>query len=49
MFQRLKSVLESEIETLGNPKQHCWGASAVPAYNILSVLKRSVEQGLRQT
>jgi IS4 transposase len=50
MFQRLESVLESEIETLGNPKAALLGfASAVLAYNILSVLKRSVEQAHRQT
>ncbi|MHC8325074.1 IS4 family transposase [Pseudomonas sp. LB1P83] len=50
MFQRLESVLESEIETLGNPKAALLGfASAVLAYNVLSVLKRSVEQAHRQT
>lgn len=50
MFQRLESVLESEIETLGNPKAALLGfASAVLAYNVLAVLKRSVEQAHRQT
>ncbi len=50
MFQRLESVLESEIETLGSPKAALLGfASAVLAYNVLSVLKRSVEQAHRQT
>ncbi|WP_454866387.1 IS4 family transposase [Pseudomonas umsongensis] len=50
MFQRLESVLDSEIETLGNPKAALLGfASAVLAYNVLSVLKRSVEQAHRQT
>ncbi|WP_223433706.1 IS4 family transposase, partial [Pseudomonas sp. GL-B-26] len=50
MFQRLESVLDSEIETLGNPKAALLGfASAVLAYNVLAVLKRSVEQAHRQT
>ncbi|MHC8349606.1 IS4 family transposase [Pseudomonas sp. RT4P38] len=50
MFQRLESVLDSEIESLGNPKAALLGfASAVLAYNVLSVLKRSVEQAHRQT
>jgi hypothetical protein len=50
MFQRLESVLDSEIETLGNPKAALLGfASAVLAYNVLSVLKRSVEQAHSQT
>ena len=48
MFQRLESVLDSEIETLGNPKAALLGfTSAVLAYNVLSVLKRSVEQAHR--
>ncbi|MFJ7108067.1 transposase, partial [Pseudomonas sp. NPDC098740] len=50
MFQRLESVLDSEIETLGNPKAALLGfASAVLAYNVLSVLKRSVERAHCQT
>ena len=50
MFQRLESVLDSELGTLGNPKAALLGfASAVLAYNVLSVLKRSVEQAHRQT
>lgn len=50
MFQRLESVLESEIESLGNPRAALLGfASAVLAYNVLSVLKRSVEQAHRET
>ena len=50
MFQRLEAVLDSEIETLGNPKAALLGfASAVLAYNVLAVLKRSVEQAHRQT
>ncbi|QHG22004.1 transposase [Pseudomonas sp. DTU12.1] len=49
MFQRLEAVLDSEIETLGNPKAALLGfASAVLAYNVLAVLKRSVEQAHRQ-
>ncbi len=43
-------MLDSEIETLGNPKAALLGfASAVLAYNVLAVLKRSVEQAHRQT
>lgn len=50
MFQRLESVLESEISSLGNPKAALLGfASAVLGYNVLSVLKRSVEQAHRDT
>ena len=50
MFQRLESVLESEITSLGSPKAALLGfASAVLAYNVLSVLKRSVEQAHRET
>lgn len=44
MFQRLESVLHSEIRSLGNPRAALLGfAVAVLAYNVLSVLKRSVE------
>ncbi len=50
MFQRLESVLDSEISSLGSPKAALLGfASAVLAYNVLSVLKRSVEQAHRDT
>lgn len=50
MFQRLESVLESEIKSLGSPNAALLGfASAVLAYNVLSVLKRSVEQAHRET
>ena len=50
MFQRLESVLDSEITSLGSPKAALLGfASAVLAYNVLSVLKRSVEQAHRET
>ena len=40
MFQRLESVLHSEIRSLGHPRS----ALAVLAYNVLAVLKRGVEQ-----
>ncbi len=50
MFQRLEAVLESEIKSLGSPKAALLGfASAVLAYNVLSVLKRSVDQAHRET
>ena len=50
MFQRLEAILESEIETLGNPKAALLGfTTAVLAYNVLAVLKRSVEQAHRET
>ena len=50
MFQRLESVLDSEIESLGSPRAALLGfASAILAYNVLSVLKRSVEQAHRET
>jgi len=50
MFQRLESVLDSEIESLGSPRAALLGfASAVQAYNVLAVLKRSVEQAHRET
>lgn len=50
MFQRLEAVLDSEIKSLGSPKAALLGfASAVLAYNVLSVLKRSVDQAHRET
>lgn len=50
MFQRLEAILESEIETLGSPKAALLGfTTAVLAYNVLAVLKRSVEQAHRET
>ncbi|WP_347908736.1 IS4 family transposase [Pseudomonas grandcourensis] len=50
MFQRLESVLDSEIESLGAPRAALLGfASAILAYNVLAVLKRSVEQAHRET
>lgn len=45
MFQRLESVLHSEISSLGHPKAALLGfAVAVLAYNILSLLQRAIEQ-----
>jgi IS4 transposase len=43
MFQRLESVLQSEIRSFGHPRAALLGfAVAVLAYNVLSVLKRSI-------
>ncbi|WP_407473373.1 IS4-like element ISPpu8 family transposase [Pseudomonas putida] len=48
MFQRLEAILESEIETLGSPRAALLGfTTAVLAYNVLALLKRSVEQAHR--
>lgn len=48
MFQRLESVLHSEISSLGHPKAALLGFTvAVLAYNVLSLLQRSVEQAHR--
>jgi len=45
MFQRLESVLNSEIRSLGHPRAALLGfAVAVLAYNVLSLLQRCVEQ-----
>lgn len=50
MFQRLESVLHSEICSLGHPRAALLGfAVAVLAYNVLSVLKRSVEHAHRDS
>lgn len=50
MFQRLEAILESEIESLGSPKAALLKfTTAVLAYNVLAVLKRSVEQAHRDT
>ena len=50
LFQRLESVLQSEIRTLGHPRAALLGfAVAVLAYNVLSVLKRSIEYAHRAT
>lgn len=48
MFQRLESVLNSEIKSLGHPKAALLGfAVAVLAYNVLALLKRVTEQAHR--
>ena len=45
MFQRLESVLHSEIRTLGHPRAALLGfAVAVLAHNVLALLQRCVEQ-----
>lgn len=45
MFQRLESVLHSEIKTLGHPRAALLGfAVAVLAYNVLALLKQFIEQ-----
>ncbi len=45
MFQRLESVLHSEIKSLGHPRAALPGfAVAVLAYNVLALLKRVTEQ-----
>ena len=50
MFQRLESVLDSEIHSFGHPRAALLGfAVAVLAYNVLSVLKRSVEYAHRHS
>jgi IS4 transposase len=50
MFQRLESVLHSEIKSLGHPRAALLGfASAVLAYNVLALLKRVIEQAHRAT
>jgi IS4 transposase len=44
MFQRLESVLHSEVRTLGQPRAALFAfGTAVVAYNILSVLQSAVE------
>ena len=49
MFQRLESVLHSEIKSLGHPRAALLGfAVAVLAYNVLSLLQRAVEHAHRQ-
>ena len=45
MFQRLESVLNSEIRSLGHPRAALLGfAVAVLAHNVLTLLQRCVEQ-----
>lgn len=49
MFQRLESVLHSEIRSLGHPRAALLGFTvAVLAYNVLSLLQRAVEQAHRE-
>lgn len=49
LFGRLESVLNSEIRTLGHPRAALLGfATAVLAYNVLSLLKRCIEQAHRE-
>lgn len=49
LFGRLESVLHSEIRTLGHPRAALLGfATAVLAYNVLSLLKRCIEQAHRE-
>ena len=49
MFGRLESVLHSELTTLGHPRAALLGFTvAVLAYNVLSLLKRCVEQAHQQ-
>jgi IS4 transposase len=45
MFQRLESVVKSEVRTLGNPKGAllAFGVSVL-AYNVLSAIQRAVEK-----
>ena len=50
MFQRLESVLHSEIKSLGHPRAALLGfATAVLAYNVLALLKRVIEQAHEAT
>lgn len=45
MFQRLESVLHSEIKSLGHPRAALLGFTvAVLAYNVVALLQRAVEQ-----
>ena len=45
MFQRLESVLRSEVRSLGHPRAALLGfAVAVLAHNVLALLQRCVEQ-----
>jgi len=48
LFQRLESVLNSEIKTLAHPRAALLGfAVAVLAYNVLALLQRAVEHAHR--
>ena len=49
LFGRIESVLHSEVRTLGHPRAALLGfATAVLAYNVLSLLKRCIEQAHRE-
>ncbi len=49
MFQRLESVLHSEIRSLGHPRAALLGfAVAVLAYNVLNLLQRCVEKAYQE-
>jgi len=49
MFQRLESVLQSEIGSLGHPRAALLGfAVALLAYNVLALIGRCVEQAHHQ-
>jgi IS4 transposase len=49
MFQRLEAVLNSELRTQGHPRAALLGFSiAVLVYNVLAVLKKSVEHANRK-
>lgn len=49
MFQRLEAVLNSELAALGHPRAALLGfAVAVLVYNMLAVLKKSVEHANRK-
>lgn len=49
LFQRLEAVLNSELRALGHPRAALLGfAIAVLAYNVLAVLKRSIEHANRK-
>jgi len=49
MFQRLEAVLNSELRALGHPRAALLGFSiAVLVYNVLAVLKKSVEHANRK-
>jgi hypothetical protein len=49
MFQRLESVLHSEIKSLGHPRAALLGFTvAVLAYNVLALVQRAVEQAHRE-
>lgn len=49
LFGRLESVLNSEIRTLGQPRAALLAfATAILAYNVLSLLKRCIEEAHRE-